>query len=81
MEDIFTNTKKTEKISLIIRISKETANKLKSLNKGSYNNAINELLSLNYDKKNENRIKTLEEDVFKIEEIIQRVINLNKLKA
>ena len=63
-----------------VMIETQIAEKLKSLNKGSYNTAIKHLLGINPEKNLIEKIKQNEEDVLEIKEKLEKLVRLNGLR-
>jgi len=63
-----------------ISIHRSIAAKLKALGKRSYSEAISFLLDNKVDDGVRIRLDELEERIFKIEEMIQKIVSFNKLK-
>jgi len=83
MEDIWEEAKKREleKKTQVIRIDRDLANRLEKMNKGSYNKAIEYLLNINPEKNVLDQIKIINEDISKLQEAIQRLVQLNGLRV
>jgi len=79
MENIFEGTKKQKKYQSII-IETSLLEKLKKLGK-SYNEAVKHLLNINPYNSLKLKLEGLEEEVSKIQDILQRLIRFNKLVA
>lgn len=71
-----------ERRSLFMNISihRSLATKLKELNKGSYNRAINFLLGNKVDDSTKGRIEEIDDRIIKLEETVEKVVKYNKLR-
>jgi hypothetical protein len=78
MDSIF-NTENKEKKYTQITLSKTVISKLKDLNKGSMNDTVDYLLG-SKDNRIESRIKQTEQDVAELQEKLERMVSLNKLR-
>jgi hypothetical protein len=75
MENILTDIKIIkEKKSIPIMVSVKVANKLRALNKGSYNRALEHLLDLNPDKRALDSLEEHEQRLDKMEEMLSRIL-------
>ena len=74
-----TNLPKTNKTTLI-RVDTELLPKLKRINPESYNKAIKQLLNISKETNALNKIRDLENSVMEIQEKLERITTLNKLR-
>ena len=80
MDNIFEGVKKIKKFKQVM-LESSIIEKLKAMNKGSPNEVIKYLLDVNPDNSLKLKIEGLEEEVSKIQDILQRLIRFNKLVA
>jgi len=77
MENIFETKTKQKGEFALVRLHKSVIERLERLNKGSPNKAITYLLCVNPESKLQKDLKDLQEDVYKIQETLGRVLNFN----
>ncbi len=82
MENIFANAQenKPKKAFTTVRIENEILEKLKKLNKGTPNQAINHLLGNSADQKVIDRIRNLENELTKLQDTIEKLVSYNRLR-
>ena len=68
--------------TITIRIHKETADKLRSLKLGGFDRTIRKILVKNEDIRNSTleKLKGHDEQIYQLQEVIQRIVNFNHLK-
>jgi len=66
---------------ITVSLTRVNAAKLKALNKGSYEKAIDFLLNNKVDDNVNNRLKELEDRIAEIQTLIERIVQSNKLRT
>jgi predicted CopG family antitoxin len=63
-----------------IMISKEVANRLKSMNQGSYTKTLEKLLDMHPDTRTKIRLEELEKEIGNMQDLIEKLVRINNLK-